>query len=424
MKQILNIKSLLGKKVVKNGLWMLVLQTFNMIIPLLTIPYITRVLGSAGYGSFSVALNWVLYFMVIVEYGFNLNGARKVALDTSKENIQKLSNNILSARFILTIISLASLLIIWAITDGTLSSLYCMLLLFLMVLGTSFCLTWLFQGMQDMKFITLANVLARTISVACIFLFVSEPEHIFRYCLFYSCTYVISSIIGFYICRTKYDLKFCFSDLKSIINELKEGWFLFVSAAMICIFSNFGITVLGNSVSDSLVGAFAAIHKIPYVMSVLFIAVSRAIYPYISKGFAISPQEGIRKIKKTLLPVITGFSLIGVFLIFFKNIIVEIAFGDEYIAYSFLLIPFVFQFLFAVINNFIGVQSLVANGHSKEYSISISIGMLIIVISNIALIKYYGVGGAAYASLLSEAFLTMILIYMNKRIYFNKECHV
>ena len=233
------------------------------------------------------------------------------------------------------------------------------------------------------------------------------------------CTYIISSIIGLYIFKKKYKLTFRFSDFRSIIKELKDGWFLFVSAAMICIFSNFGITVLGNNVSDSLVGVYSAIHKIPYVMSVLFIAVSRAIYPYVSKGFAVSSDAGLSRIKKALMPVVSCFILIGSVLIIFKDIIVGVAFGEEYASFSFLLIPFVLQFIFSIINNFVGVQSLVANGHSKEYSISISIGMLIIVISNIALIKYYGIGGAAYASLLSEALLTMILIYMNKKVYFN-----
>lgn len=400
---------------------MVILQTFNMIIPLLTIPYITRVLGSAGYGSFSIALNWILYFMVIVEYGFNLNGARKVALDSSMENIQKVCNNIISTRFLLTTISFIALLAVWQITGGTTETLYCMLLLFLMVIGTSFCLTWLFQGLQNMKFITIANVIARTISVACVFLFVSKPEHIYRYCFFYSCTYIISGIIGAFICKNKYKLTFRISSLKDIFNELKEGWFLFVSAAMICIFSNFGITVLGNNVSDSLVGSYAAIQKIPYIMNILFIAISRAIYPYISAGFAQSPENGINKIKRIIVPVLLFFAFIGIILITFRNPIVGIAFGSDYIDYSFLIIPFVLQFLFALTNNFIGVQALVANGHSKEYSAAITIGMIAIVICNLTFVRLYGVGGAAYASLTAEAILTLVLILMNKKVYHNNK---
>lgn len=60
-------------------MWLFVLQVFNTVVPMITLPYVTRILGASGYGDFSLALNWVLYFQVIVEYGFGYWGARKVA---------------------------------------------------------------------------------------------------------------------------------------------------------------------------------------------------------------------------------------------------------------------------------------------------------------------------------------------------------
>lgn len=66
------ITSLLKSKVLVNSAWLIVLQVFNTVVPLLTLPYITRVLGTSNYGVFSLALNWITYFQVIVEYGFGL----------------------------------------------------------------------------------------------------------------------------------------------------------------------------------------------------------------------------------------------------------------------------------------------------------------------------------------------------------------
>ena len=90
----------LNSKVVKNGMWLVVLQIFNMVVPLLTIPYITRVLGTTNYGIFSLALNWVTYIQVIVEYGFAFTGARQVSI-SSDNNLQKLFSRIITARLIL-----------------------------------------------------------------------------------------------------------------------------------------------------------------------------------------------------------------------------------------------------------------------------------------------------------------------------------
>lgn len=63
---------MLGTKLFQNGMWLFILQIFNTVVPLLTLPYITRVLGTSNYGVFSLSLNWVTYFQVIVEYGFGL----------------------------------------------------------------------------------------------------------------------------------------------------------------------------------------------------------------------------------------------------------------------------------------------------------------------------------------------------------------
>ena len=74
------LADLFKSKVLANSAWLIVLQVFNTIVPLLTLPYITRVLGTSNYGVFSLALNWVTYFQVIVEYGFGFTGARKVSV--------------------------------------------------------------------------------------------------------------------------------------------------------------------------------------------------------------------------------------------------------------------------------------------------------------------------------------------------------
>ena len=101
------IKKLLSSRVLKNGIWLTILQLVNTVIPVITIPYVTRILGTNEYGIFSIALNWILYLQVLVEYGFGLSGSRKVALlkENSHKELNGLFNNIISARIILLIFS-------------------------------------------------------------------------------------------------------------------------------------------------------------------------------------------------------------------------------------------------------------------------------------------------------------------------------
>ena len=86
------------KLVIKNSIYIYILNFFSTIIPIITIPYITRVLGPEGYGKFSLAFNIITYFSVLVEYGFVLHGSRKIAVIKDNEEINKIFSLIFKAR--------------------------------------------------------------------------------------------------------------------------------------------------------------------------------------------------------------------------------------------------------------------------------------------------------------------------------------
>lgn len=411
------IKHLTKSKVVKNSLWLTILQVINTVIPVLTIPYITRVLGTDEYGVFSIALNWILYLQVFVEFGFGLSGARKVALIEEKgnEKLNNLYNNIITSRIFLFIISFVILNIISLVSGFSLKTYLCMLILFIMIVGTTFQLTWLFQGKQDMKFITIINVISRAISVALIFLLVKSQNDIYLYCFLYSITLFLSSIISICVARKKYKLKFKFSKFSDIKNEISDAKYLFASSAMTKIFSGFGTTILGIFSTTSITGIFSAIYKIPYVLTMFFSPISQALYPYNSSKFKKSYTDGIQSVKKVCVPVFLAFGILSLLIIIFKDLIVFLLFGSEYSKYSVIVIPLVIQFIFAMINNFIGIQILVASGNTKKYSKAFTIGCLAIVISNLILGKLWGIYGVSIASAFGEIILTISLYYNYKK---------
>lgn len=412
------IKKILNSKVLKNGIWLTILQLVNTVIPIITIPYVTRMLGTNEYGVFSIALNWILYLQVLVEYGFGLSGSRKVALlkDREHEKLNQLFNNIISARILLLIVSFIILNIICIISAFNAQTYISMLILFVMVIGTAFQLTWLFQGKQDMKFITIINVASRIISVILIFLFVKNANDIYLYCALYSITLLLSSIISIIVARKKYNLKFNFAKFDNVIKEFKDGVYLFLSSAMTKIFSGFGVTILGICTTTSITGIFAAIYKIPYVLTMFFSPVSQAIYPFISKEFTNGEDVGKKCVKKIGIPIFIVFGIFSIFIIIFNKNIIDLLFGPDYSKYSIIVIPLVVQFLLAIINNFIGIQTLVASGKQKNYSKAFAIGCIAIVISNILLGKLYGIYGVSIAAPIGELVLTISLIFQLKKI--------
>lgn len=411
-----NFKKIINSKLFKNGMWLTILQLVNTVIPVVTIPYVTRILGSNEYGIFSIALNWILYLQVLVEYGFGLSGSRKVALLKENEHAQlnQLFNNIIYARILLLIVSFVALNIICIISAFSLQMYISILILFIMIIGTTFQLTWLFQGKQDMKFITIINVTSRIVSVILIFLLVKKPNDIYLYCALYSITLFLSSVISMIVARKKYNLKFSFARFDAIIKEFKDGIYLFASSAMTKIFSGFGVTMLGIYTTASITGIFSAIYKIPYVLTMFFSPVSQAIYPFISKEFSKGDEEGKKCVRKIGIPIFIIFGIFSIFIIVFNKIIINLLFGMEYSNYSIIVVPLVIQFLLAIINNFIGIQTLVASGKQKNYSKAFAIGCIAIVASNVLLGKLYGIYGVSIAAPIGEFVLTISLIFQLK----------
>lgn len=409
------IINIFNSKIVKNSFWLTILQCVNTVVPMITIPYITRVLGTSEYGDFSTALNWIIYFQVIVEYGFGLTGAKKTAISKDKDEVQKTYNNIISSRIILLLFTFIVLNIVQITFKFSFKIYLCMLLLFLMIIGTSIQLTWLFQGKQDMKFITIVNTFSRVISVICTFVFVRKSSDIYIYCIFYSFTILLSSLISIYIAHKKYKLKFKFSSIKNIKKELQEGKYLFFSSAMSKIFNGFGVTVLGIFSVSSMVGIYSAIFKIPYVLTMFFSPISQSLFPFISKEFNNSYSEGVKKIKRVCIPVFCLFLFFSICIVLLRKQLVFILFGNEYLNYSIIVIPLICQFIFAMINNFLGVQYLVANNKQNLYSKAFFIGCFGIIISNLLLCFFFEIYGVAVASFIGEFVLTLSLIYEIRR---------
>lgn len=403
------IKKLLSSKVAQNSLWMLLLQGFNTVIPLFTLPYITRILSTSTYGQFSIALNWVGYFQVLVEYGFGLSGARRVATAKSKDEIETFRSSIMCARIVLTFLCILFFLGIIFVTGVDENQIACMAILFLMVVSIVFQQNWYFQGIAEMNNIVVINVISRSVSVILIFLCVKGADDLHLYCFLYISTFMISSFIGCLIVRFKYGLKLRIPSICSIKRELVEGWPLFVSSAMTKIFGSIGVTILGFVSTDEVVGIYSAINKIPYIMTILFGAISQVIYPYSCKAFEKSFANGLKKVKKYATPVLVIFSLGSLAIMICNKFIVTIAFGADYVNSSTLLIPFALWVLFGIINNFLGIQILVASGHQKEYSLSFTISCITLFVMMFALGHFFGAYGIAFASMFSEMLLSCIL---------------
>lgn len=404
------IGSLVKKKAFSNGIWMYLLEIFNTIVPLLTLPYITRILGASQYGVFSIAINILGYFQVIVAYGFGMSATREIALsDKSNEKINHIFSTVLFSRLILLgFCIVASVIYALSLKDDP-TQVLCLFILLSALIGSCLQLNWLFQGMQQMQYISIISIVSRTISVALIFLFVKSPNDLLTYCFLYSISPIINGFLGMVVASIKFQIRLVHISRNDVIHELKKGWYVFTTQLSSKVFGAIGITFLGIFATKAEVGIYSAIQKIPNMMMLAWTPITQVLYPISSKKMGASFAQGrlfIKKIQKIILPIFAiGALTVGIL----SKYIVYFAFGAEYAECYYWILPLLVWFILGIYNNFQGVQTLLGGGYDKEYSKCFQISVFCTIALNLVLIYFFKGTGACIAPALSEIILGFML---------------
>lgn len=409
------LKTLLKKRTVKNGAWLYILQLCNTIIPMLTLPYITRVLLPEEYGTFSLALNYVGYVVVVVEYGFNMVGTRKIAISKNSDDDNRIFTAVLLIRGVICLICCIGVLG-YCIIDGFETMSRCVLVLMFMAVGAALDQTWYFQGKQNMKFIAIVNMVARCFSTVLVFVCVKSCEDLVLYCLLYASVNFINGLLGTIIVCKYFKLRVIRLSFREIKVSIVEGWYLFISTFSSKVLSALGITIMGWLTTPYDCGVYSAVYKIPSIILLAWNPISQILYPVSSEKMGISYQTGYNFVKKIQKVFVGLFAFGCLVLCLLSEFVVGLILGENYAPYHYILYPLLAWILIAIYNNFSGVQMLLAAGYGKEYSECIRWSALINVGCNLVGIYFWGIMGAACAPLVSEAVLTVLLWRKRKTI--------
>ena len=173
-----------NKSIRKNFVYNLIYQLLTIILPLITTPYVSRVLGAFNVGIYGYALSISAYFVLFGTLGTILYGQREIAyVQNDKEKYSKAFWEIFILRTITMLISLIVFLVIFVDRNNDYYTYY--LILSLEIIGNLFNISWLFQGLESFKQIVVRNLFVKTISIICIFVFVNEPSDLWIYFLIY-----------------------------------------------------------------------------------------------------------------------------------------------------------------------------------------------------------------------------------------------
>jgi len=305
------------RRLAENIAALTIVQFLSYVAPLITVPYLVRVLQPANFGLVSFAQGLVLYFRVITDYGFDFSSTRAIASSRDQpDSIAKIFWSTMFAKAILMCGSGVVLSLLVAFTPKLQATPQIFLVSFLYVLGAAVYPVWLFQGMQELKFAAMAFGVARLLTIPAIFLFVQHPRDYVKAGAIQASVEVIAGMIALPVIWKRLKMTWYRPSGADIANCFKRGWPLFLSGSALYLSSS-GTTVILGFVSGTVqVGYYSAAEKLIKASTAALNPISQALYPHITAIKAQSHVQALHLIRKSFA-VVGAFSLVVSLLVLF-----------------------------------------------------------------------------------------------------------
>lgn len=373
------------KRLLSNFFSLSVLRVFTYILPLLTLPYLVRVLGVEKFGLVMFAQSFIMFFNILVDYGFNLSATREVSIYREDQNkLTEIYSSVITIKFILVGLSFIILSII-VFSFKKFSNdweLYC--LTFLLVIGQALFPIWYFQGLEKMKYVTIVNITSRALFTVAIFIFIhKETDYIFVP-LLNGLGFIGGGLYSLWIIKTHFHQKFVLQKFQTLINYFKESSQFFLSRVSVSIYTLANTFVLGLFTNNTLVGYYSVAEKLYMAMQSLYAPVVQTLYPYVAK------ERDIKLFKKIFYSAIFLNIISVIFLYFFGKYIFALLFTQKIAEESIKVFNIFLVANFIVVPSIlIGYPFLGALGFAKYANMSVIyasivhfIGLTILIISH------------------------------------------
>jgi PST family polysaccharide transporter len=400
------------KRLFENFASLFTLQGLNYILPLITFPYLVRVLGPDKYGLIAFAQAFISYFVILTDYGFNLSATREVALNRDDDKkLSEIFSSVVIIKVFFMMISFVLLCLIVFSFEKFRQDWIIYVFTFGIVVGNALFPVWFFQGMERMRYITFLNIISKTIFTISIFIFIKNSSDYLYVPLINSLGYLIVGVLSLWVVNRKFAINIIFPKLSSIKHHLIEGWYIFLSTLVVSFYRILPQTALGMYHNYEIVGYYAIGEKIIRAIVGLLQPVNQAIFPFISRKMKCSTDIGVKTAMKFLKYIIVITFLMSASTFIFAEEITYLIAGNVYNKSVIAIKILSFLPLFIGVANIFGVQIMLNIGLKKEFTYILVVGGLLSLILLFILVPSFEIVGASVAVILAEFLVMIMMVY-------------
>lgn len=406
------------KSLKKNFIMNIILTSSAYIFPLITFPYISRILGAVGNGKINFANSIVSYFIMIAMLGIPVYGIRACA--KVKNDKEKLSATVYELITINIITSIVSYVLLFAMINVIPKFEEYKILI--IILSTSIALNcigieWLFKAFEEYSYITIRSLIFKLISIVLMFLLVKSKQDIALYAFIMVISSSLSYVFNFFR-LPKYVLPL--KKVKAQLNfkrHIKPVLSFFLLSVSWTIYTHLDVVMLGFVSNDQEVGYYSAAVKIKSILVSGVSALGTVLLPRLTVYVSGKNKNQFYKLLKKDFSfiVIAAVFFIGFLFVNAKEVLIFLS-GNEYIAATVPMQIILFTIIFIGLSTMTGTNILVPTGRENITIKATVFGIIINFILNLILIPKYGSTGAAIATLIGESF-----IYFYEAYYLRKE---
>lgn len=387
---------------VKNAFYNTLKTISTVLFPLITIPYISRILTSENIGKVNFANSITSYFTLLASLGVSTYAMRECSkIKEDRNQLEKVSSEIFSINIITMILSYTGLIFLVLCSSKVGQYRTLIFILSINIVGGIIGTEWLNMAIGDFKYIAIRTMGFQFISLILMFLFVREPSDYFIYAIILVISNSGAQIINIFYRRKYCRIKFIF-DL-NFSRHFKPIILLFSLLLAQTIQSNIDITVLGLTRTDSEVGMYSMSVKLYTTVEKIISSIAYVLIPEISNLYAKRNFNQISKLLSTTLNIITIFSFpmtLGLALL--SNEILTVICGSEYApAATSLSLLAIAMFVNLYGGSFFGNLILLPERREAQFMIACCSSAVFNLIANCFLIPIWGMNGAAFTTVVS-----------------------
>ena len=386
--------SSIKKRFIENFFSLTLLRVLTLIVPLITFPYLIQTLGSENYGLVMWAWSIVNFFLLFINFGFNLSVTKYIAINReNKEKISEIISTTILTKIFLFFCSMVIFLCLLLLFPKISEHKELFLFTFLFTLGETMMPIWYFQGIEKMKYTAIITSFVKIFFTILVFLVIKEEEDYIKVPLLYAVASLLSVLFAYYIIYVQDKIIFQKPKVSDVWFYLKDSVVLFLSGSISVIKDGITILFIEHYMGLSAVAFFDIAQKFVNILLTPFHILSTVLYPHLSK------TKDFKLLKKAM-----GYSTIIAIILYVGSYltnswIVTLLYGTPNSTIESILMILAFSIVFANLASLMGTNGLVVIGENKNLFLSSFYGMLtyllilfIFIVSNSFTLNYVAFG--------------------------------